>query len=167
MNYHEIYNFITYITKDKDAIVNTFYENLEIALIEDKDVIFKLNEKVIFSIFGSFTKKAKSINDNIIFIYRITALKNNEEIDYFGFVFENKDEYLDYQTNINYSFCLDNNSTGKKGFYRKRLKRFPILDITYYNNLKDIVGKETYNLLIDFMLENTNNKIKNVIYKVY
>lgn len=156
-------NFITEMCFENPDAEKVIFKDLHLVLNENKDIEFSIldNKKVTF--YGSLNEK---FSDEFILFYKLEM-----EIElFFDFILFSNWNYFDYYTNLTY--CLseaydDDENDENDLFTYVFLSDNSSIPEDLNCHLKDLIGKENYDLFIDFMLTETNNKLKNAIYKVY
>lgn len=153
-------------TKFKDTV----REKIFLALEENKDIQINLESEDNMIFYGDFVNELKTIDSNIVLVYKSYENLFGIVYEYFGFIYQDIDVFVDYRVNL--QECFHFIESEEIDYFFKDFLEMP--DDTphregfdNYFNTKKTLGNETYNLVVDFMLKKTNNKLKNSIYKIF
>lgn len=164
---------LTYFNSDHSSYVK---QNLLFSIRENKDINLNVNSKLDINFFGNLKNELNMVNEfenhkyNIIAVYKSKEIVFNRTSEYFGFIYCESGFYIKYVVNLSTCFT-ELNSDSKNSFrcvFLTHSGNAPEKEIVdKYRDVKNVIGEKAYNLIIKFMLENTNSKVKNAIYKIF
>lgn len=134
-----------------------------------EDVIVIKNETDEITVFGGITKKLREINPNIILIFNYKYLSplSGEIRNLFEIIYNDNGYYIEYYIDLNDCFKTNRELLNVINFIYLSVPNEQNSSIEKHASIKDALGEKTYDLFVELMLEKTNNKLKNSIYKVF
>lgn len=171
MNNNAILTFYKSVVDDELNDHNEFFQLIDSVFSEGKDIEVFRDQRIKLSFLGALTKELKEVNENIVLAYKFYENHISCHYEHYGFIFHetSKDVVLDYYVVISECFKDENpdNPFEVNFLITPDSNNFQYYDFDYYENVKSIIGEETYKSFVDYMLEKTNNKLKNSIYKIF
>lgn len=165
---HIIEKFIKNVVFDYEIDPLYLSKRIDIYLSKIQDFDLIKTDLIEFTLYGEFTNKISEIDKNIILVYRYKEKREHEPTDYFGFIYFKHSIYLEYY--IELESCFTRRKINPYIFHYIYLTTPSLFDnynYQNYTNVKNLISDETYDLIVEFLLKKTNNRLRNTIFKVF
>lgn len=148
-----------------------FRERISTVFTDGSDLEVFKNERYRFTFIGSVLKEIKKHSNDIVLVYKLEETIKNKCHEYYGFIYNDtsNESFVEYY--VITTECFDERNRKTNPFHTNMVRGSSISFLhdhfKLYDNVKGCICEKAYNLFVDFMLEDSNNKVKNVIYKLF